>query len=208
MHDLNSEIRSNFIHTKEVVVIKQFLIQLDVELFYDNYVKENKILHTEVTTRGVQLKKVFLKFSKNSQENTCARASFLINFVKKETLEQALSCEFSDIFKNTFYTEHLWTTASAHSSLVLLSKIYLDIREKIVTLLTLENWTLSLYKKKQLLRESFALSSEKIQALTGLNEDNYQAIHWVTFASQMCFGETVTLNGSKFSMQQHCNLHQ
>ena len=34
------------------------------------------------------------------------------NFVKKETLAQLFSCEFSEIFKNTFYTERLWATAS------------------------------------------------------------------------------------------------
>ena len=34
------------------------------------------------------------------------------NFIKKETLAQVLSCEFCEIFKNTFLTEHLWTTAS------------------------------------------------------------------------------------------------
>ena len=35
------------------------------------------------------------------------------NFIKKETLAQAFSCEFCEISKNTFLTEHLWTTASA-----------------------------------------------------------------------------------------------
>ena len=34
------------------------------------------------------------------------------NFIKKETLAQVFSCEFCEIFKNTFSTEHLWTTAS------------------------------------------------------------------------------------------------
>ena len=33
-------------------------------------------------------------------------------FIKKETLAQALSCEFCEISKNTFFTEHLQTTAS------------------------------------------------------------------------------------------------
>ena len=33
------------------------------------------------------------------------------NFIKKETLAQVFSCEFSEISKNTFSTEHLWTTA-------------------------------------------------------------------------------------------------
>ena len=44
---------------------------------------------------------------KNSPENTCDRASFLINsqasarnFNKKETLAKLLSCEFFEIFKN------------------------------------------------------------------------------------------------------------
>ena len=41
-------------------------------------------------------------------ENTCARVSFLIklqacNFIKKETLTQLFSCEFCEIYKNTFF---------------------------------------------------------------------------------------------------------
>ena len=66
------------------------------------------------------MKKVFLEISQNSQENTCARVSFLIklktsacNFIKKETLAQVFSCEFCEISNNTLFTEHLWTTASA-----------------------------------------------------------------------------------------------
>ena len=53
-------------------------------------------------------KKVFLEISKNSQENTGARASFLIksqacSFIKKDALAQVfLSSEFYEIFKNTF----------------------------------------------------------------------------------------------------------
>ena len=34
------------------------------------------------------------------------------NFIKKETLALVFSCEFCEIFKNTFLTERLWTTAS------------------------------------------------------------------------------------------------
>ena len=61
---------------------------------------------------------VFLKIPQNSQENTCGRVSFLIklqvqvcNFIKKETLVLVFSCEFCEISKNNFLTEHLWTTA-------------------------------------------------------------------------------------------------
>ena len=34
------------------------------------------------------------------------------NFIKKETLALMFSCEFCESFKNTFFTELLWTTAS------------------------------------------------------------------------------------------------
>ena len=35
------------------------------------------------------------------------------NFIKKETLAQVFSCEFYEISKNNFFTEQLWTNASA-----------------------------------------------------------------------------------------------
>ena len=48
---------------------------------------------TEAVSRRCSIKKVFLEISQNSQENTCARVSFLIklqasvcNIIKKETL--------------------------------------------------------------------------------------------------------------------------
>ena len=63
------------------------------------------------------IKKVFLKISQNSQENTCVGVSILINlhasglqlYQKKETTTQVFSCEFSEIFKNTFFSEHIQT---------------------------------------------------------------------------------------------------
>ena len=45
-------------------------------------------------------KKVFLKISQNSQENTCTRV-FFNKF--EETLAQAFSCEFCKISKNTLF---------------------------------------------------------------------------------------------------------
>ena len=54
-------------------------------------------------------KKVFLEISQNSEENNCARVSFLIKlqaeaciFIKNETLSQVFSREFCEISKNTF----------------------------------------------------------------------------------------------------------
>ena len=53
---------------------------------------------------------MFLKILQNSQENTCARVSFLIKlqaqaskFIKKETLTQVFSCELCKNPKNTFF---------------------------------------------------------------------------------------------------------
>ena len=43
---------------------------------------------------------MLLENSQNSQENTCVRVSFLI--------------KLQDISKNTFFTEHVWATASIH----------------------------------------------------------------------------------------------
>ena len=37
------------------------------------------------------------------------------NFVKKETLAQIFSSEFGEISMDTFFVEHLWTTASIYS---------------------------------------------------------------------------------------------
>ena len=55
------------------------------------------------------VKEVFLEISQNSQQSSCARACFLIKlqasglqlYIKKETLIQLFSSEFSEISKNT-----------------------------------------------------------------------------------------------------------
>ena len=47
---------------------------------------------------------VFLKLSQNSQENTCASLFFnKVASLRPETLVLFFSCEFCEIFKNTFY---------------------------------------------------------------------------------------------------------
>ena len=46
---------------------------------------------------------MLLEISQNSQENTCARASF----IKKETLAQVFSSEFCEILEDAFFKEHL-----------------------------------------------------------------------------------------------------
>ena len=61
------------------------------------------------------MKKVLLEISQNSQESTCARASFLIKLQTsdlqlylKKTLAQVFYFEFYEISKSTFFMEQLW----------------------------------------------------------------------------------------------------
>ena len=65
----------------------------------------------EVAIASVLYKKVFWKNSQNSQESTCTRTSVLAKLqadvIKKEILAQVFPYEFCDIFKNTFFQEHL-----------------------------------------------------------------------------------------------------
>ena len=68
---------------------------------------------SEAVTRSCSVNNVFLKISQISQENTCARVSFLIklqtsgNFFIKEALAQVFSYQFCKIFINQFFIEHL-----------------------------------------------------------------------------------------------------
>ena len=58
---------------------------------------------------------MFLKFSQNSQENICARVSFLIKlqvwglfFIKKEALAQCFPVNCVKILRTLFFTGHHW----------------------------------------------------------------------------------------------------
>ena len=51
--------------------------------------------------------RIFTKFTGKHLYQSTPHAC---NFIKKETLSQVFSCEFCKVSKNTFFTEHLWTT--------------------------------------------------------------------------------------------------
>ena len=79
------------------------MTNVSVEHYMEDVIKEAVVQRCSV-------KKMFLEVSQNSQENTCARVSFLIklqteacNFIKKETLTQVFSYEFCEISKNIFF---------------------------------------------------------------------------------------------------------
>ena len=69
------------------------------------------ITHTETATRGVLCKKAFLKISLNSQENTCARVSFLIKFLallKRRLWHRCFPVNLVKFLRTLFLTEPLW----------------------------------------------------------------------------------------------------
>ena len=62
---------------------------------------------SEVVVRMCSVKKMFLEISQNSEENMGVRVSFLLNFIKIETLAQLFSVNFAKILRTPFFTEHL-----------------------------------------------------------------------------------------------------
>ena len=69
-------------------------------------------LKAEAVVRRCSVKKVFFEILLNSQENTCARVSFLqpkeCNFIKIKSLTQAFIYEFCEnLSKNSFFTERI-----------------------------------------------------------------------------------------------------
>ena len=74
--------------------------------------------------RRCSIKKLFLKISRYSQDDTCVGISFLIkshacNFIKKGSQHRYIFCEYREIYKNTYFEEHLQTAASAFLESVL-----------------------------------------------------------------------------------------
>ena len=76
---------------------------------------------------------MFLKISQNSQENTCARVSFLIK-LQASACAQVFSCEFCGISKNIFFYRTLPVTACFvqlfRSAIRILSNIFHDAFRK------------------------------------------------------------------------------
>ena len=63
----------------------------NIEIYLQTWLIHSLKSNLEAVVQRCSVKKVFLEISQNSQENTCARASFLIklwacNFIKKEAL--------------------------------------------------------------------------------------------------------------------------
>ena len=75
--------------------------------------------HQSIMNRKCSTRKLFLKISQYSSENTCVGISFLIKLqafrapaLLKRDSNTGVFCEHWEIFKNTYFEEHLRTAAS------------------------------------------------------------------------------------------------
>ena len=91
------------------------LNKLGIYLFFFIIVS-GQILHATSTHQRCYIKKSVLRNFTKFTGKHLRQGLFLIeacNFIKKETLARVFSCEFCEISKNTFFTEHLYRTASS-----------------------------------------------------------------------------------------------
>ena len=68
-------------------------------------------LYTKAAVQRFSVKSILRNFAKFTGKRLCQS----LFFNKKETLAQVFSCDFCEISKNTFFIEHLWTTASLYT---------------------------------------------------------------------------------------------
>ena len=95
----------------EVITFKGIVLTfLHLELLFPKVSK--------AVVRRYSLKKVFLKISQNSQENTCARDSFLIEpatLLKKDLWYRYFPVNFAKFLRTLFFREHLrWLLQYCH----------------------------------------------------------------------------------------------
>ena len=100
--------------SKNIAESVEFLIEetkvdaIFVKFYFLSMNYKNKFRKFRSSHQRCSIKIDDLKISQNSRENTCVKVSFL------EALSQMFSGVFCEIFKNTFFTEHLRATASAN----------------------------------------------------------------------------------------------
>ena len=91
--------------------------------------------------------------SQNSQEDICTIVSFLIklqayacNILKRDS-GTGVSCEFREIFKNSFFTEHLWTSASEIGKFFSNRKIFVKFNDSFSKKKTFQTIEVSLFSR-------------------------------------------------------------
>ena len=104
-HTFNNNLNDEEI-LKSLVMCCNFFMIIMLQLFDDSVCTRNK-QPPEVLCK----KRYSQKFQKIYKKKPVPEPQ-ACNLIKKETLTQLFFCEFYKISKNTFFTEHLWTSAS------------------------------------------------------------------------------------------------
>ena len=115
--------------------------------------------------------------------------SLACNFIKKETLAQVFSCEFCEISKSIFFTEHLWAIVSVATRFITLDHISIAFWQTFRLFSTLiNNSTLlkTLTQKTNPYKQNYKLSismsgnifksATQVTALTGSFSNNLTLI--------------------------------
>ena len=93
----------------------------------------------EAVVQRCSVKKTFLEISQNSQENTCARVSFLIaTLLKKRLWHRCFTVNFAKFLRASFLKEHLWWLLLKWGKSKLRAKVQHKIKPTIFTLIALE----------------------------------------------------------------------
>ena len=77
--------------------------------------KQKNMMKNECQKQPPEVLYVLKNFAKFTGKQLCQSLVFnkvACNFIKKKILTRVFSCEFCETSKSTFFTEHLWTTAS------------------------------------------------------------------------------------------------
>ena len=104
---------------------------INLQLDREKTCKFYSFLNREAATRGVLLKDVLENITKFTGKHPCPSlffnkaAGLRPGDLLKRRHAQLIPCEISDIFKNTFFTEQIWTTTSKSWKFFFLGAIYM-----------------------------------------------------------------------------------
>ena len=95
---------SLFLFRGNVHNIQSFQNVLEIVSYRSLFLRANLPQDSEAVVWRCSVERVLLKISKNSQENTCARFSFL----KKRLWRRCFPVNFAKFLRRLFFAEHLW----------------------------------------------------------------------------------------------------
>ena len=96
---------------KKETRMKKEIVEMLQQPSYGNRQKQVLQQTSEAAVQKCFVKQVFLEISQNSQENTCARVSFLIKFstlFKKRLWHRCFPVKFAKFLRTPFFIEHHW----------------------------------------------------------------------------------------------------